>query len=102
MKNGKFELVPKLAVGSQRDNPGGNPFFTTEIYLINPDSDDLNPQRLTDNNFGDAFPMLSPDGKHIVFDSNRLTADPADSMTPADQRFANDWPQPIVNIRWLR
>ena len=72
---GRFELVSKIAIGSSRDNPGGNQFFTQEIYLINPDPGDLNPQRLTDNDFGDAFPMLSPDGKKIVFDSNRLTAD---------------------------
>jgi Tol biopolymer transport system component len=84
MKNGKFELVSKIVIGSSRDNPSPNPldaFFTQEIYLINPDPADLNPQRLTDNDFGDAFPMLSPDGKKIVFDSNRLTADRADSLT---------------------
>jgi TolB protein len=81
---GRFELVSKIAVGSTRDNPSPNPldgFLTQEIYLINPDPDDLNPQRLTNNTYGDAFPMLSPDGKKIVFDSNRLTADPADSLT---------------------
>jgi Tol biopolymer transport system component len=79
-----FKLVSKIVTGSTRDNPSPNPldaFFTNEIYLINPDPDDLNPQRLTDNAYGDAFPMLSPDGKKIVFDSNRLTADPADSLT---------------------
>jgi hypothetical protein len=37
MKNGKFELVSKIVIGSSRDSPGGNPFFTQEIYLINPD-----------------------------------------------------------------
>jgi TolB protein len=31
-----------------------------------------NPRRLTDNLFGDGFPALSPDGRKIVFDSNRL------------------------------
>jgi Tol biopolymer transport system component len=81
MKNGKFELVSKIVIGSSRDNPGGNQFFTQEIYLINPDPADLNPQRLTDNDFGDAFPMLSPDGKKIVFDSNRDTADPLKPLT---------------------
>ena len=40
-----------------------------EVYLINPDG--TNPRRLTDNAYGDAFPTLSPDGKKIVFASNR-------------------------------
>ena len=57
-----------------------------EIYLINPDvnPDDpipctaghCDPRRLTTNEFLDAFPALSPDGKRIVFDSNRLHLDP--------------------------
>ena len=47
---------------------------TGEIYLINPDGTD--PQRLTNNTYGDAFPTLSPDGKKIVFDSNRLMDPP--------------------------
>jgi hypothetical protein len=69
----RFELVPKIAITSTRDNPTGNPFLTAEIYLIDPDG--TNPQRLTNNTYGDGFPMLSPDGKEIVFDSNRLTLD---------------------------
>ena len=70
---GRFELVSKIAITSTRDNPTGNPLLTAEIYLIDPDGS--NPQRLTNNSYGDSFPMLSPDGKKIVFDSNRLTAD---------------------------
>jgi len=66
-------LVSKIAITSTRDKPAGNPLLTAEIYLINPDGTD--PQRLTNNDYGDSFPMLSPDGKEIVFDSNRLTAD---------------------------
>src|SRR5262245_29254540 len=84
MAKGHLELVSKIVASSTRDTPSPNPldgFVTSEIYLINPDPDDLNPQRLTDNAYGDAFPMLSPDGKKIVFDSNRLTADRADSLT---------------------
>ena len=30
------------------------------------------PQRITENEVQDTFPVLSPDGKKIVFDSNRL------------------------------
>jgi uncharacterized protein (TIGR03118 family) len=69
-----FELVEKIAIASNRDNPTGTPLLNTgEIYLIDPDG--TNPQRLTDNTYFDGLPMLSPDGKNIVFDSNRLTAD---------------------------
>jgi TolB protein len=76
----RFELVSKIAITSTRDNPTGTPLFNQgEIYLIDPDGG--NPQRLTSNTSMDALPMLSPDGKNIVFDSNRLTWDPADPRT---------------------
>jgi TolB protein len=68
-----FELVSKIAITSTRDHPTGNSLLWGEIYLIDPDG--TNPERLTSNTYGDSFPMLSPDGKKIVFDSNRLTAD---------------------------
>jgi TolB protein len=65
-------LASTIAFSSTRDNPTGNPLLAAEIYLINPDG--TNPRRLTENVHGDAFPALSPDGKKIVFDSNRFTA----------------------------
>ena len=40
-----------------------------ELYLINIDGTGL--QRLTYNNVFDSFPMFSPDGKKLVFASNR-------------------------------
>jgi WD40-like Beta Propeller Repeat len=80
------KLVEKIVVGSGRDNPDLTPFFAAEIYLINPDGTDL--QRLTDNDFGDAGGTLSPDGKEIVFGSNRLTTD----------LFKDDLGNPILNI----
>ncbi len=63
-----------IAFTSTRDNPTGNPLLTAEIYLmlIHPDGREL--RRLTANTDGDGFPKLSPDGKKIVFDSNRLRA----------------------------
>jgi Tol biopolymer transport system component len=61
---------PAIVFVSTRDHPTGNPFLTAEIYLMEPDG--TNPQRLTDNSDGDAFPALSPSGKWIVFESNRL------------------------------
>src|SRR5262245_7353356 len=82
MAKGFFELVSKIAFTSTRDNPTGNPQLTSEIYLMDPDGTD--PQRLTDNTFGDAFPTLSPDGKKIVFDSNRLNADSGQPLNAGD------------------
>jgi Tol biopolymer transport system component len=67
-----FRLASTIAFTSTRDDPTANPALALEIYLLNPDS--TNPRRLTDNTDGDAFPVLSPDGKRLVFDSNRLTA----------------------------
>jgi Tol biopolymer transport system component len=78
-----FELVSKIAITSTRDNPTGDP-LTGAIYLIDPDGS--NPQRLTDtdNAYSDFFPMLSPDGKKIVFDSNRLNADSGQPLNVGD------------------
>jgi TolB protein len=60
--------APAIAFTSTRDGNG-------EIYLLtNEDGteiDTVNPIRVTDNDVGDAFPQLSPNGKKIVFDSNR-------------------------------
>jgi len=76
----EFELRSTIAFTSNRDNPTGAGFpgstlrqrllNSAEIYLI--DGDGANPRRVTDNTSYDAFPGLSPDGKKIVFDSNRL------------------------------
>ncbi|MDP9202238.1 MAG: hypothetical protein M3P26_09975, partial [Gemmatimonadota bacterium] len=44
--------------------------LAAEIYLMN--GDGTNPRRLTQNTHFDAFPSISPDGRRIVFDSNRL------------------------------
>jgi TolB protein len=55
-------LISTIAFASTRD---GN----AEIYLMNEDGTNL--RRLTENIDGDAFPVLSPDGKKIVFESNR-------------------------------
>ena len=60
-----FHLESTIAFSSNRD---GN----LEIYLMAPDG--TNQRRLTNNSEGDAFAALSPDGKKIVFDSNRNRA----------------------------
>jgi len=46
--------------------------LAAEIYLMN--GDGSNPRRLTTNDDYDGFPALSPDGRRIVFDSNRRRA----------------------------
>lgn len=54
----------KIACASFRD---GN----SEIYSFNPDGTELEPTRLTDNFASDSRPRYSPDGRQIVFESNR-------------------------------
>jgi TolB protein len=77
---GDFQLESTIAFTSTRDNLALNPIFGAEVYLnkpvMNPDGTWAltNPRRLTNDAFGDAFANLSPEGKKIVFDSNRLTA----------------------------
>lgn len=67
-----WDLVSTIAFVSTRDDPT-NPFLGAEIYLM--DGNGQNQRRITTNADGDAFPALSPDGKKIVFDSNRLRAE---------------------------
>jgi TolB protein len=67
-----FQLQSTIAFSSTRDNPSAVPVADgAEIYLMNPDG--TNPRRLTNNDSGDGFANLSPDGKRIVFDSDRLS-----------------------------
>jgi TolB protein len=65
-------LRPAIVFVSTRDNPGGTLANASEIYLM--DADGTNARRLTDNQDADTLPAISPDGKRIVFDSNRLRA----------------------------
>ena len=54
-------------------NPVVNPdvaLLAAEIYLM--DGDGTNPRRLTNNAYYDGFPAISPDGRRIVFETNRL------------------------------
>lgn len=73
-------LRSTIAFVSTRHDPAADPavdgmraWLAAEIYLM--DGDGMNPRRLTANTYADGFPALSPDGKKIVFDSNRLRAD---------------------------
>ena len=75
-----FTRVSTIAFTSTRDNLPLMPVLGAEIYLIKPVTNPdgtlglTNPRRLTNDAFGDAFANLSPDGKKVVFDTNRLTA----------------------------
>jgi len=55
-----------------------------ELYLINVDGTGL--ERITYNNVFDSFPMFSPDGKKLVFASNRNPQKPR-----ATDIFIADW-----------
>jgi len=69
-----FELVSTIVFSSTRDTPNAATpveiVSAAEIYLMDPGG--TNPRRLTENADGDGFAALSPDGKKIVFNSNRL------------------------------
>jgi TolB protein len=82
----QFELVSTIAFSSTRDDPTANPLLAAEIYLMS--SDGTNVQRLTNNDSGDAFPALSPDGKKVIFDSNRLRL-PTEPLNTSDLFLMN-------------
>ena len=65
-----FELVSTIAFSNTFGATRDEQFNNAEIFLLDPDG--TNPRQLTDNQAADAFPTLSPNGKKIVFDSNRL------------------------------
>ena len=67
--SGQFELRSAIVFVSTREAPTIDPNAAAEIYLMN--GDGTKPIRLTENTDGDAFPALSPDGKRIIFNSNR-------------------------------
>ena len=69
----KVVLHSTIAFVSTRHEPTGSLAAATEIYLM--DGDGRNVRRLTQNTHGDCFPSISPDGRKIVFDSNRLRAE---------------------------
>lgn len=77
-----FDLVSTIAcVGTAHDPTNPNLFQIPEIYLI--DGNGTNPRRLTQNDDLDIFASLSPDGKKIVLDSNRLRTE-AEPLNTSD------------------
>lgn len=78
----QFLLASTIAFTSTRDDPAAAiPFNAAEIYLLDPDG--AHPRRLTVNADGDGFAALSPDGKNIIFDSNRLRTE-TDPLNTSD------------------
>jgi TolB protein len=66
-----WALQPKIVWATTRDDPTINPFLAGEIYMMNTDLSDVQRITFTDN-ASDFFPVLSPTGKRMVFDSNRF------------------------------
>ena len=69
----KPQTIPTIAFISSRFDLALNPpawLLAAEIYLMN--GDGTNVRRITHNTTGENFPAISPDGKRIVFESNRL------------------------------
>ena len=66
----------KIVFLSNRDDPNRaiDDYFPAEIYIMN--SDGSNQIRLTNNDFHDYQPSLSPDGTKIVFASDRYDYNP--------------------------
>jgi Tol biopolymer transport system component len=64
-------LQAKIAWATTRDDPTLNPLLAGEIYMMNPDLTGEERITFTDN-AANYFPVLSPTGKRMVFDSNRL------------------------------
>ena len=84
-KNDNFKLVSTIAFSNTFGATVEELFNNGEIYLIDPDG--ANPRRLTHNDAADGFATLSPDGKKIVFDSNRLrdvTTEPPEPLNVSD------------------
>jgi TolB protein len=73
VKRKKVQTESTIAFISSRYDPElKSPawLLAAEIYLMN--GDGTNVREITHNTTGENFPVLSPDGKRIVFESNRL------------------------------
>jgi TolB protein len=71
----------KIIFSSNWEQPRGPEF---ELYLVNEDGSDL--ERVTNSPQFDGFPMFSPDGKHLVWCSNRHGSKPHETNV-----FLADW-----------
>ena len=71
----------RIVFASNVGDPKGRNF---DIYLVNDDGTGL--ERITTNETFDGFPMFSPDGKKLVFASNRNARRPGETNI-----FIADW-----------
>ena len=116
--SGQPTMEEKIVFSSSRDNPappfvgsGCDPSNMTpfnyarcnglnsgELYLM--DLDGTDPVRLTTNTDLDVFAALSPNGKNIVFDSNRLR-DPLTELINTSDLFVmnTDGTEPMYVVR---
>src|SRR5262245_26169830 len=80
------ELRPTIVFTSTRDNLTQPGLRGAEIYLMNPDPDPKKQKlrQLTTNVAADGFAVLSPDGKQIVFESNRNRVVPTEPANTSD------------------
>jgi TolB protein len=86
-----------ITFSSTRNDPNGDLLSATEVYVMNGDTTDL--LRLTTNTHGDLSPALSPDGRRIVFESNRLRSG-AEPRNVADLFLMNaDGTDPVLLVR---
>jgi len=76
----------KILFASNYTNPRGGNF---DLYLVDADAALAGPdrvERITSSPVFDGFPMISPDGRHIVWASNRHDAKPSETNL-----FVADW-----------
>ena len=110
VQNGSFNRVPSWG-------PGGEIVFQSritgsdQIFRLAPGAAD--PVRLTTGGAADQYPRLSPDGDHVVFQSNRgldfdiyvMDADGGNlrnlTNLPGDDRFAT-WSPDGATVIWTR
>ncbi|HQR47674.1 MAG TPA: hypothetical protein PK598_16890, partial [Thermoanaerobaculia bacterium] len=71
----------RIIFSSNRNDPRGRNF---DLFAVNADGTGL--EQITTNPTFDGFPMFSPDGKKLVFCSNRHNARPGDTNV-----FLADW-----------
>jgi Tol biopolymer transport system component len=73
--------MKKIIFSSNYEKPRSGNF---DLYLINPDGTGL--EKITTHPDFDSFPMFSPDGKKLLWSSNRNQAKPAETNV-----FIADW-----------
>ena len=74
----------RIIFSSNHRNPRGPEAQNFDLFLVNLEGTGLEP--ITPGGEFDGFPMFSPDGRQLVFASNRLAKDPGETNI-----FVADW-----------